>query len=104
MTYALARNITAVTLVLALVAQSTRLLLGVVHESFDNQVKWDELGFQINTSTPFIYGVGFSFLQIAIFYAKFINFARKLIHPFKKCLYTCTFKIQMVRLNKRNVA
>jgi hypothetical protein len=67
LTYALARNITAVILVLALIAQSTRLLLGVVHESFANQVKWDELGFQINTSSPYIYVVGFDFLYIATF-------------------------------------
>jgi hypothetical protein len=62
LTYALARNITAVILVLTLVAQSARLLVGVVHENFANQVKWDELGFQLNTSSPYIQGVRFDFL------------------------------------------
>jgi len=57
LTFALWRNITAVLLVLALFAQSIRLFTNVVHETFANQVTWDQLGFQITTSVPSLYYV-----------------------------------------------
>jgi hypothetical protein len=81
LTYALVRNITAVILVSTLVVQSIGFFLGVIFEEFSNQVKWDELGFRINGSLPYLYYVWSDFLWIALHTLKFIGFARKLINP-----------------------
>ena len=50
--YALWRNITAVILVLLLVARSVQLFYGVIYENFSIQETWDELEFDMNTMIP----------------------------------------------------
>ena len=48
MGFALWRNISAVLLVLILVAQSIRLVVGVVHDTFGIQETWDSLGVNLH--------------------------------------------------------
>jgi RPA family protein len=55
--FALWRNITAVLLVLILVAQSVRLVVGVVHDKFGINETWDSLRLNISDAVGEIYYV-----------------------------------------------
>src|ERR1700722_2700442 len=103
LTFALWRNITAVLLVLALFAQSIRLFTNVVHETFANQVTWDQLGFQINTSVPYLVYVSsivYGKLDLQTYWPS----SRVLIWGWRLLNwgYTWTVRIQTVRLNRLN--
>jgi hypothetical protein len=61
--FALWRNITALLLVLILVAQSVRLVVGVVHDRFVINQTWDSLGVDLDA-----YGVWTEIYYVGLFF------------------------------------